>query len=649
MREEFKQLIGVVDERLPNPKFELISSFEASSVIAKGKNYEIHRVRWPVLEGVTGEGLLILPNKEAYGNVIALPDAEWSPEQVCGILPGGPEESRFIPMLADAGYRVLIPTLINREQTYSGHEDVFFTNQPHREWIYRQGFILGRHIIGYEIQKILAGMEALNQLGESRHKVVAGIGEGGLLALYAGAISEQFETVISFGYFDQREQIWQEPIYRNVWGLLTKFGDAQLAGMIAPRQLILINSEIPEVTGPPEPLPQHHTTAAPGVINQPGPSIVDEYRIATGYFKALNAEDNLKIFPNSLQDYKSDPDSPTAKLPTLDPATIGDASEPILLYAPSETELEDRQRRQVAELTSYTQGLLDECHKVRDELWSSADASSPEAWTESTATLKEKMETGFIGKIDLPLSDPNVRTRKIMENDDFTGYEVMLDVFPEVVAGGILCIPHNIPAGEERPLVVCQHGLEGLAMDCITYEEDRFKYYKAFASELAKQGFITYSPQNPYRGEDRFRTLQRKSNPLKLSLYSYIIPQHRQTVRWLGSLPFVDANRIAFYGLSYGGKTAMRVPPFVDEYCLSICSGDFDEWIVKIACDSERYCYVFHGEYEIFEWNMGNLGNYAELASLIFPRPFMVERGHRDGVAPGPLGRRRIRQSPSTL
>jgi hypothetical protein len=34
------------------------------------------------------------------------------------------------------------------------------------------------------------------------------------------------------------------------------------------------------------------------------------------------------------------------------------------------------------------------------------------------------------------------------------------------------------------------------------------------------------------------------------------------------------------------------------------------------------------------EWNLGHTFNYAEMASLIAPRPFMVERGHFDGVAP---------------
>ena len=37
-------------------------------------------------------------------------------------------------------------------------------------------------------------------------------------------------------------------------------------------------------------------------------------------------------------------------------------------------------------------------------------------------------------------------------------------------------------------------------------------------------------------------------------------------------------------------------------------------------------------EYEIFEFDLGSTFNYAEMAALIAPRPFMVERGHDDGV-----------------
>jgi hypothetical protein len=210
----------------------------------------------------------------------------------------------------------------------------------------------------------------------------------------------------------------------------------------------------------------------------------------------------------------------------------------------------------------------------------------------------------------------------------------VIDVYRDVIASGILLLPKDLKKGERRPVVVCQHGLEGTPMSTIATDPQSFRPYKSFSVQLVKRGFIVYAPQNPYRGRDRFRTLQRKSNPMKRSLYSYIIPQHERTLEWLASLPNVDEDRIGFYGLSYGGKTAVRVPPFVDGYALSICSADFNEWVRKNTSVEDRYSYLFTGEYEIFEWNMGHVANYAELSNLMAPRPFMVERGHNDGVAP---------------
>jgi hypothetical protein len=96
----------------------------------------------------------------------------------------------------------------------------------------------------------------------------------------------------------------------------------------------------------------------------------------------------------------------------------------------------------------------------------------------------------------------------------------------------------------------------------------------------------------------------------------------------------VDPERIAFYGLSYGGKTAMRVPALLEKYCLSICSADYNEWIWKNVSARHSYSYMFTGEYDMVEFDLGNTFNYAEMSWLICPRPFMVERGHDDGVAP---------------
>jgi hypothetical protein len=42
---------------------------------------------------------------------------------------------------------------------------------------------------------------------------------------------------------------------------------------------------------------------------------------------------------------------------------------------------------------------------------------------------------------------------------------------------------------------------------------------------------------------------------------------------------------------------------------------------------------MFTSEYEMPEFNLGATFNYSELAKLMYPRPFMVERGHHDGVS----------------
>src|SRR5258708_19754745 len=75
----------------------------------------------------------------------------------------------------------------------------------------------------------------------------------------------------------------------------------------------------------------------------------------------------------------------------------------------------------------------------------------------------------------------------------------------------------------------------------------------------------------------------------------------------------------------------MRVPALLERYALSICSADFNEWIRKNVSVDSPLCYMFGGEYEMPEFDLGQTFNYAEMAGLITPRPFMVQRRHGDG------------------
>ncbi|MBM3878120.1 MAG: hypothetical protein FJ387_00100 [Verrucomicrobia bacterium] len=153
----------------------------------------------------------------------------------------------------------------------------------------------------------------------------------------------------------------------------------------------------------------------------------------------------------------------------------------------------------------------------------------------------------------------------------------------------MLVLPKDLKPGERRPVVVCQHGRNGIPRNLL---DGNTTAYSNVAAQLAERGFIALAPHNLYRGEDRYRWLDRKANTLGATLFSFIIAQHDQMLRWLGTQPFVDAQRIAFYGLSYGGETAVRVPPILERYCLSICSGDFNQWTRKVAATDQPFSFM---------------------------------------------------------
>ena len=202
-REKFRTIIGAVDPRLPAKGLEFISSTIDDSLVATAADgsYSVYSVRWPVLDGVTAEGLFLKPKGPAVARVIALPDADWTPEMIVGLAPGVDPASHFAAHLAAFGCEVLVPTLINRDDTFSGSPELNrYTNQTHREWVYRSAFEMGRHVIGYEVQKVMAAVDQFTFRNEADGKklpiAVMGVSEGGLLALYSAAIDTRIDGAV---------------------------------------------------------------------------------------------------------------------------------------------------------------------------------------------------------------------------------------------------------------------------------------------------------------------------------------------------------------------------------------------------------------------------------------------------------------------
>ncbi len=632
-RERLREIIGAVDPRLP-PVVERFGDDDNPALVAGTSRYRVYQVRWPVMDGVTAEGLLVRPVTGApTAHLVVVPDASQTPEQVLGLAPGLTPDRQFARRLAESGCELLLPALVRRDLIETADVPLRNSQQTWREWLYRQAFHMGRHPIGYEVQKVLAAVDGFRARRGAAAKVgVVGYGEGGLVAFYAAAIDTRIDGALVSGYFDRRTRLWQEPIDRNVWSLLERFGDAEMASLVLPRHLVVEHAEVPSFTSskgnwqtPAGSSVRAEFARIPAAVAFPKPSLVigrDDAPVGPVSTEALADFATRLGFRLST--------GPSGTAPT-------DARRDVDPIA--------RHLRAAREIEKHVQGLVRAAEHVRDRgflhavlpeltaLRWSTEKTRPtlpaEKFIEGARTYRERFRQDGVGVFDAPYLPLNPRSRKVAETARWTAWDVVIDVWPDVFAWGVLVVPKDIPAGERRPVVVVQHGRNGVPRDTIDRQQTA---YNDVGAALAERGFVVFAPHNLYRGEDRYRWLDRKANTIRATLFSFILGQHDRILDWLGSLPFVDATRIAFYGLSYGGETAVRIPPLLDKYALSICSGDFNQWTRKVAATDQPWGFMRTIEWEMPYWNWGHTFDYAEMAYLMVPRPFMVERGHLDLV-----------------
>jgi len=644
-RETLAKILGVVDLRVkPQVDSSLLDhDLSISAAIGSSERFDAFAVRWPVLHepsppyqdltSLYGEGLLLVPRDPTTtsGTIIVVPDADQSPEQISGLVDGIDPQSQVARRMAESGYRVFVPYLISRQQEpRSGR-----ANLTDREYLHRAAYELGRTLAGYEVQMVLALVDRIEQSSPEESLAeqsiaIYGYGEGAMVALFAAALDTRIRSVGISGFFGPREGSWNEPIERNFFRLLSHAGAPELALMVAGRTLVIETSRGPETVisgdgGAPAALNSPDPVAAAALFelarNRMSESDQSKLNLVKPSNELAGSDEVLNHLVAGMDDKGSGLSRTVTKADHLSPISLSGNAVSRSIAA--------RRQRMVQQIDRHNQALLKESPFVRTAFMSKLDTKSVAAFEESIESYRDIYRDQVIGSFDDPLLPPNARSRKMWETDKWVGHEVVLDVYDDVIAYGALLLPKDLKPGQRRPVVVCQHGLEGRPVD--TFQGDHYAYHD-FAAKLCENGLIVFAPQNPYLFKDRFRTLQRKAQPIGKTLFSVIVPQHQQIVNWLKSQSYCDPQRIAFYGLSYGGKTAMRVPALVTDYCLSICSADFNEWVLKNATTREKFSYMWTGEYEIFEWNLGSTFNYAEMATLICPRPFMVERGHFDGV-----------------
>src|SRR5262245_8601465 len=193
-RDRLREIAGAVDPRLP-PRMERFGDDRSPALVAETTRYRVYQVRWSVLEGLSAEGLLIQPKTKPVAHLVVLPDCDQTSEQILGLAPGLAADRQYARRLAENGFEIVIPALIDRRPLETSAPQIKRSEQPSREWLYRQAFHMGRHIIGYEVQKTLAAVDwFIDQQDDEAQIGVLGHGEGGLIAFYSAALDTRIDA-----------------------------------------------------------------------------------------------------------------------------------------------------------------------------------------------------------------------------------------------------------------------------------------------------------------------------------------------------------------------------------------------------------------------------------------------------------------------
>jgi dienelactone hydrolase len=540
IRPALRTAIGAIDAfRKPEPVIEKIG--EAAGVRAS-------YVQWPILRigtigptaGFSGAlvrlyGVLLEPAGEGrYPAAVAIPGADMSVAEFVKRFGGTqPERIVFVPFFTQ-----------RRAFSQVWLED--------RQWLMRLAYQTGRHIIGSEVQQILAAADWLRTRPNVEGGItIGGLGDGAQLAMLAAALDNRFDAVFARGESPGTPE-WDLPPDRLLWKIRARLAPEDLAAIVQPREI----GEIPQ--------------------------------------------------------------SPPNWTVRLDPDRAAQIS-----------------NHRFRQWEAYYRNLALESWRKRDAKWK-PDFSSPAAYERSLASKRDAYFE-MVGTYPPPSGPLSAKSVRVYDEPAFAAYRLQIKLYDNVHAYGILCVPKGLQPGERRPVVFVSHGLAGKPEDSIGLDPKARPEYSKFGMRLAERGYIVFAVMIATQDNVERQKLIRRAHPVGLTPAGMDVAKFNRSIDFLETLPFVDRTRIAFYGPSYGGFTALWTGPGVPRFKVVICSGHFNDWAAKTTDLTMGTAYPHYANVED-QYNFGMLDGFdhSDLASLIAPRAFMVEMGDTDGIVVEP-------------
>ena len=141
-------------------------------------------------------------------------------------------------------------------------------------------------------------------------------------------------------------------------------------------------------------------------------------------------------------------------------------------------------------------------------------------------------------------------------------------------------------------------------------------------------------PEDPTANRCRLNQSHRDAKAASIGMMrtSIELAKLHRIVDFLQSLPFVDGQRIGYYGLSYGGYSAIWMPPLEPRLRFTIISGHFNDWRQEIDCGGSNTTTGALPDEDFYNWNVLNRFTHPELIAAMWPRPVCIEWGLQDSI-----------------
>ncbi len=197
-------------------------------------------------------------------------------------------------------------------------------------------------------------------------------------------------------------------------------------------------------------------------------------------------------------------------------------------------------------------------------------------------------------------------------------------------AEAVLVIPPNAPG--PVPLVIAQHGI-GSFPERVFGMDDPQNLYHDYGHALAAAGFAVLAPMNLYSVEKRNR-MERLARLADTTLPGIEFARMQALLDAALADKRIDGKRVGLWGISLGGMATMFWTPLEPRIRCAIVTAWFNHRRNKMVIPDKRYsCFLETTEEHAFFRGWLTEFTDSDTASLICPRPLLIQHGKKDGIA----------------